>query len=258
MDCIVMILVSLAMAAPSPGGTKPPSIQDILSQVQTAGRRLNSYQARIEYVLTQPLLDSRTVRTGAIYYQRSTGSSRLRVSMQTIQQDQDKPQSCHEEFIFDGVWLTHIDYQLMSITKRQMTEPNQPKDAFELAGSQFPIIGFTDINELIGQFDVRLAGPDPNDRKTGLCQLEFTSRPGSRYSQQYHRIIFTIQTSSWLPAKVYAESSEGDLYEVSFLQPRINQALDPGIFDVSPPAHFGPPQIITLEHARKDAAPSGD
>ncbi|MDH7598986.1 MAG: outer membrane lipoprotein carrier protein LolA [Sedimentisphaerales bacterium] len=251
MDCTVaIILAGLILAAPAQ--PRPQSVEEVIGLVQTAGKALNTYQARLEYILEQPLLDSRTVRTGVIYYMRSAGTSRLRVSFQTLKQDDQQAQPCVEEFLFDGVWLTHIDYQVKSVTKRQMTEPNRPRDAFDLASQEFPVIGFSDVNELLAGFESRLIHIDANDQAIRSCQLEFVAKPGSRYAQRYRKIVFTIDAGTWLPSHVHAISAEGDIYLVNFTQAKVNASLNPSLFDVRPPAQFGPPQVIPLERHRKE------
>lgn len=243
------VLITLCLSGQASQGLL--SLDQVLAQVQKAGGDLTTYQARIEYTLRQPLLDCQTVRTGMIYYQRGQVSSSLRVSLQTLQQDQDKPYPHREEFIFDGVWLTHIDYQVKSVTKRQLTEPNQPKDPFELAGQEFPVVGFVDINQLSKEFMVELI---TSNTKGQTYQLLFRPLPQSRFSKQYRRILIYLDERTWLAQKVEAESTEADIYVVVFLQPRLNQPIDPTVFQIKPPPDFGPPQVIPLEH---DPQPTG-
>ncbi|MFB0524720.1 MAG: hypothetical protein ACETVZ_04220, partial [Phycisphaerae bacterium] len=56
------------------------SVETILKQLKEKTTKLKSYQAQIEYRFKQPLLESETLRKGVLYYQRSDGTSRLRVN----------------------------------------------------------------------------------------------------------------------------------------------------------------------------------
>ena len=103
---------------------------------------------RFEYNFSQPLLDSQTFRTGYLIFKKNNTSSHLRIDFDTIKEDNEKTQKYIEHIIFDGIWLTHIDYQTEHVKKIQQAEPNNPIDAFELARQHFPIIGFTKIPEL--------------------------------------------------------------------------------------------------------------
>ena len=119
------------------------TLENIVQNLTKQSEKLQSYQCRIEYVITQPLFDSRTLRTGQLYYLKTDTASKLRINFDTLQQDDDKQQKYTEQYLFDGLWLTHIDYQSKMIKRYQMAEPNAPVDAFELVKDNLPIIGFT-------------------------------------------------------------------------------------------------------------------
>ena len=97
------------------------SVEAILTQLKQKTTNLTSYQAELEYRFKQPLLESETLRKGALYYQKSDEKSMLRVNFQTLKQDDEKERKYSEHFIFDGVWLTRIDYQIKKAERRQMT-----------------------------------------------------------------------------------------------------------------------------------------
>ena len=100
------------------------------------------------------MFDSETIRKGNLYYAKFGEKSKLRINFQTLKRDDEKEEKYIEQYIFDGVWLTQINYQIKAVRKYQLTEPNKPMDAFEVASNNIPLIGFTKIENLKKQFEM--------------------------------------------------------------------------------------------------------
>jgi outer membrane lipoprotein-sorting protein len=223
-------------------------IDATLNKLNQKVSELQSYQSRIEYLFRQPLLDSQTLRKGILYYQKAkdSGKSALRIDFQTLKQDDGQEQKHAEQYIFDGVWLTHIDYQIKSVKRRQLTDVNEPADAFELASRNFPIIGFTKTEDLRKQFEIRLIeqqGGKPSD----TIGLRLKVKTDSAYKNDYTDIEFWIDKKLYLPAKIVATSTENDIYLIKFIAPKFNEAIDKIFFDVKIPEGFGEPEVIPLK-----------
>ena len=135
------------------------------------------------------MLESKTLRTGTLYYARFGGGSKLRINFDTLTQDDGPQQKYVEYYIFDGQWLTHIDYQIKQVQKRQLAEANEPIDAFELAKRNFPIIGFSKTDDLKKEFDVNLVG-----ESNGLVHLHMKVKPDSIYKDDYKSVEVWIDT----------------------------------------------------------------
>jgi len=217
--------------------TDANSVETILEQLKQEAAKLNSYQAQIEYRFKQPLLESETLRKGVLYYQRSDGTSRLRVNFQTLKQDDERQQKYIEHFVLDGIWLTHIDYQIRAVKRHQLAEPNKPVDAFDLTSRNLPIIGFTKIEDLKKQFEIKLVELK-KEKPDNLIQLNLKVKPDSIYKDDYTTIDFWIDGKLDLPAKVVAVSTEEDIYEIQFLQPKVNQKIDKKVFKFEIPKGF--------------------
>lgn len=239
------------------------SVEQILKQLKQKTAAIKSFQAQIDYRFVQPWLESQTQRKGVLYYERFGKKSKLRINFHTLKQDDEKEQKYREEFIFDGVWLTHIEYQIKQIKMYQLTEPNKPVDAFELAGRNFPVIGFAKIEDLKKQFDIKLVeqetedtsvipgkpAPDPN-RGAGtqdFVHLHLKVKPDSKYKDDYVSIDFWIDRKLGLPAKLLAVTTEDDIYQIKLLKPKVNQPMDKNVFEVKIPEGFGEPEVIPLK-----------
>jgi len=267
---IIVVILSCLISAGRSGAQESPSkpaapeqmippvcadVEAVLQKIQEAAKELRAYQCRIDYVLRQPLLESKTRRTGRVDYLRKPTGSHLRVSFETLQQDDQGPQPYIEQFLFDGVWLTHVDYQVKAVKKRQMADPNKPMDAFDLAGKGLPIVGFSGINELRRDFDIQVVQNRAGQPADKIISLSLKARPGSHYGQDYRTIVFAVDKSVWLPAKVEAESTEGDIYDISFVRAKVNPPIEDVVFDLKIPKEFGEPEIIPLEAGKGSVQP---
>ena len=203
---------------------------------------MRSYQCRMEYLFSQPVLESKTLRTGTLCYARFGEASKLRIGFDTLTQDDGPQQNYKECYIFDGQWLTHIDYQIKQVSRRQLAESNEPIDAFELAKRNFPIIGFSKTEDLEREFEVNLAS-EPNE----FIHLRLKVKPDSIYKDDYKSVEAWIDKESMLPARIMAVSTEDDIYEIKFVEPTVNEPVNEKVFDLTIPDGFGRPEIIPLK-----------
>ena len=222
------------------------SVNAVLEQLNKKASDLKSYEARVEYKYIQPLLESQALRKGVLYYAKFDGKSLLRINFETLRQEDEEEQKYIEHYIFDGRWLTQINYQIKAVKRYELAEPNKPVDAFDVASQNLPIIGFTKIENLKKQFNIRLLERrknEPND----FVGLHLEARPDSVYKDDYIWLDFWIDKKSGLPAKVIALSAEEDIYEIKLLKPKVNKAIDKKIFELKIPAGFGEPEIVPLK-----------
>jgi len=222
------------------------SVDSILLRLKQKTSGLKSYRCNIEYLFSQPLLESQTLKKGEMYYSRFGDKSKLRINFETLKQDVEPQRQYKEYYIFDGQWLTQIDYQIKHIRRRQLAGPNEPVDAFELAKKNFPILGFSDTEELKKEFEISLAEDNKPDSGR-LIKLHLKVKPESSYTDDYTSIDFWVDKTIDLPAKIQAVSTEEDIYEIKLLDAKVNQPIDPNVFEFEIPPGFGEPEIIPLK-----------
>jgi len=239
------------LAAQQPEKVKPDPVEAVLKQLNQKTAELKSYEGRIEYRISQPLFESETLRKGVLYYARfDKKKTKLRINFQTLKQDDEKEQKYIEQFIFDGVWLTHLDYQIKTVRCHQLAEPNKPVDAFDLASKNLPIIGFAKIKDLKKQFEIKLIEQRKGEPKN-FVHLHLKVKPDSVYKDDYTHIDFWIDKKLGLPARIVAVSTEQDIYQIKLLKPKVNKKLDKKVFEFKIPRGFGKPEIIPLKKKRK-------
>jgi outer membrane lipoprotein-sorting protein len=236
------------LAGPPPKKKTCP-VDAVLKQLNQKTVKLKSYQGEIEYKFSQPLLESQTLRKGKLYYQRSGGKSALRISFRSLKQDDEEEQKYIEHYIFDGIWLTHTDYQIKQVKIHQLAEPNKPADAFELASRNLPIIGFTKSEKLEEQFEINLIEQQEAEAEN-FTRLHLKVKPDSIYKDDYTFIDFWVDKKLYLPAKIVAVTTEEDVYEIKLLGAKVDERIDEEVFEVKVPEGFGV-EIIPLKKKAK-------
>ncbi len=224
-------------------------LDTVLARLQEKGAGLKSYQARVDYVFKQPLLESQQRRQGTLQYARLDNRSYLRIDFTTLQQDQEKEQKYGEQFFFDGVWLWHIDHQTKTVERHQMAEPNQPVDALSLASQQVPVLGFSKVEDLRKQFEVTLIPFSKPDAP--FYHLHLKVKPDSVYQDDYTTVDLLIDKSVGLPARIDAATVEEDVYEIQLLDPKVNAEIGRNVFKVNIPSGYAE-QVVPLEKPRRE------
>ncbi len=248
---ILVVLVMLVAAVTSCSAVCPSApgkdvndantVTAILEQLKKKTSELQTYKCDIEYLFSQPLLESKTLKKGMLYYARLGDKSKLRINFETLKQDDEPQKQYREHYIFDGQWLTQIDYQLKQIKKRQLAEPNEIIDAFELVKRNFPIVGFSSISEMEKDFEVSLVA-EPNQAE----HLHLKVKPDSTYKDDYSTVDFWIDSVIGLPARIVAVSTQEDIYDIRLLDPAANKPMDEKVFKFEIPNGFSKPEIIPL------------
>ena len=243
--CIGLVQSCGVTAAEPNQSADANSIDAILCSLNNATSSLKSYQCQIEYRFSQPILESQSIRTGEMYYQKSGKRSNLRINFLTLKQDEEKPQQYIGQYFFDSVLLTVIDYQIKEVKRYELADANNPADALELAANNFPIIGFGSTQDLKEDFEISLLPRQPD--KEYLIGLHLKVKSDSRFKDKYSSVDFWIDRKLNLPAKIITNSTEGDIYEINLIQPQVNKPIDKKIFELKIPKGFGKPEIIPME-----------
>ena len=213
-------------------------LQTILDHLQENAAKLTSCTSKIDYLFIQDpdLLDSHMLRKGTLYYLKSDGRSQVKIQFDTLKQDDFDEEKRPETYLFDGVWLTKVDYALEQVDCYQQTPEDKPLDAFDFISHHFPLVGFSGSKQFEKEFDVSLVetpSDDPN-----LAHLVLNVRENSRYSKDYKNIDFWIDYKTYLPHRVQALSTQGDVYDIRFLAIQTNKKLEKRTFTVETPEHF--------------------
>jgi outer membrane lipoprotein-sorting protein len=242
--CLTAQSDSCCAASTDPNTTPPAAasvlspLQKVLDRLQDNASKLTSCTSKIEYLFIQDpdLLDSHSLRKGNLFYLKSEDRSRVRLNFETLKQDDFEEEARREVYLFDGVWLTKVDYALEQIDLYQQSPEDKPLDAFDFLSHHFPLVGFSGSKQFETEFDVTLA--ETSAEEPNLICLHLEVREDSRYSKDYKTIDFRIDNQLYLPRRVYALSTQGDIYDIRFLDIQTNKKLEKETFTIETPGHF--------------------
>lgn len=231
---------AIACAGNSPAPKEMPqpenNLEKLMSNLEKKTESLKSYQAKISSVFLEPLLEAQTTREGMLYYAKKDDNAILRVNFATRQIDEEPAIEDRQEYIFDGVWLTRINYTTKHVEKQQIAEVNAPEDVLGLVSRNFPLIGFSNIDRIKQDFDVSMIDKEKADDK--LAELKLIPKKGSKFSEDYSRIDFWVDLKASLPAKIEATTSEEDIYQLIFSDVKFNKTIKTDVFKVQYPDDF--------------------
>lgn len=231
--------VPASTQSPAVSIPQPPTLEGTLEALRKQTESLGSYQAKIKYLFIQDpeLLDSRTLRTGALFYHQAPKLSRLRIQFDTFKQENTPEEKRLEQFFFDGVWLTRIDHTLKKADLYQKAKPEKPMNVFEFINTTFPIIGFAKTENLSKDFTISLVAETRTDPNQPV-HLLLVTKSESKFAEQYKKIDFWIDARQVLPQRILTTSTEGDIYDISFVDAIVNKTIDPVVFVPTIPEGF--------------------
>ncbi|MBN2512303.1 MAG: hypothetical protein JXB18_05145 [Sedimentisphaerales bacterium] len=239
--------VATAVQVADPNAIDPASpLGQLLEKINHAAKELKSCKATVEYLfIHEPeLLDSRTLRRGTLLYQKTDKGSKMRLNFDTVKQDDVEEQKKQEQYFFDGVWLTKIDFTLRQIDQYQQAPVDKPVGVFDYISHNFPIVGFSGAETLQKQFVITLVPPAKDEKK--LHHLLLKVRPDSVYKDDYTQIDLWIDSELYLPVRMLSVSTQGDIYDLVLSKPELNKPLSEKLFVIDAPADFSK-NIKTLD-----------
>lgn len=219
------------------------AVDAILVRLDRKSREIKTYEAKITYLFRQPLLESEALREGMLYYMNDEKGSKLRINFTSLRQDETAVPNYREEYLFDGVHLTRVDYKLKNAEYRQLTDANTLLNAFELASDYLPIVGFARVDRLKDNFEITHSAAQEND------ELLLTARPQSRYAGDYAHIRFWIDKQASLPVRMEATSPQEDISIIRLGEAKMNKELPKNVFTIDVPADFDK-NIVPLENKK--------
>jgi outer membrane lipoprotein-sorting protein len=207
---------------------------DTLQKLNQSVKNIKNLSAAIEYIHSQPLFDTQTVRSGKLFYVKDANNSTLRINFLTIKQDDSANQKYREDYVFDGLKLTKIDYQSKSIATEQLGK-DAPIEPFELVQDYFPIIGFSKPDELRQQFEIKL---QQKTDKQKFITLILIPKENSGFFKIYKQVEVKIDSKSFLPFDFSGLTLEDEMITIKLSQMDTSTAVKRKVFDIVLPDDF--------------------
>ncbi|MCE5340632.1 MAG: hypothetical protein LLF92_05830 [Planctomycetaceae bacterium] len=223
----ILIFVSLVFASTCFAGDAN-DVTKIIEKLNQSAANLKNLTAEVEYTHSQPLFETQTIRTGEIFYQKDANSSALRINFKTLKQDESKEQKYREEYIFDGIKLTRIDYQSKSVVTELYAKDNNSIEPLELVQDYFPIIGLAKPQEIAQDFNTISIGN----------VLNLIPKENSRYFKTYKQVNITIDSKLNIPVIFTASTTDSEEITIKLNKVEISKPVKREVFDFQIPSDF--------------------
>ncbi len=94
---VIVLVLAINVCWANDSAEKASSVDKILEKLNQSVAALKTYQCNIEYLFDQPLFDSKTLRSGKLYYKKHNDNSALRINFLTLKQDDEKEKPFRED-----------------------------------------------------------------------------------------------------------------------------------------------------------------
>ncbi len=211
----------------------------LLKAVAEKGEKLKSFSSNIMYSLTEDpdIFETTTVYTGTFRYLRTDKRQYAMIDFTTRQEDELPREKYQQRYIFDGVWLTRIDYQLKQVNRDQLAPEDKPENVFTLISKDFPLIGFSGVDTLSGCYDIKLIEPVKGEKD--VCRLSLSPKEKPDTEIKYSDIQFGIDRVTLLPKSIRAVSSlDNSICVIELDGAAVDVKLDEKLFKLTIPDGF--------------------
>lgn len=213
----LLVLPAWGVADPQKKGGPPPTLEEILSHMNSAARRLRSVSADLEYTKVTVLVNDKSVESGRLLF-------RKRKSIDILI-DIKKPEPKRYAF---------------SKNRGEIYNPkiNQIQE-YDLEGKsglieQFFLLGFgTETNKLKKDYKLRFVKEEELDGDT-TAVLELIPR-SEKARAQITMVQLWVSEESWLPVQQKFLQPGGDYMIARYTNVRVNLPLSSASFNIGAP-----------------------
>ncbi|HYD01193.1 MAG TPA: hypothetical protein VEB22_08200 [Phycisphaerales bacterium] len=233
-----------------------PSVDSVLTRLETADKDLTSLSAAVRLIKRPPAIEGggMQVRYGVLKFASTPPRADARtrqVRKFRIDIDQliiDGRAHAHEQtFVFDGHHLLETWPKLKQYVRRYIVGPDQKKDPLRIGEGPFPIPVGQRKDDLLGRFNVNVVSPldgapdNANLRRIlfTCVQLKLIPKEGTEQAKAFTEIRLWYRASDMLPLFALTQNVDLSSSEV-FLDDIIkNPAIPDAAFDTAAPSKSG-------------------
>ena len=207
-----------------------PALDKLLEKIESRGKQLSSFQAKMHYEHVQLFIDDIKQQTGTLIYQATDKRVQFRIHFDQVKQwdlTDEAPEKFighDEDFAFDGLWLTHRNARLKTLKRWQVAKKAQNREAFRLGKSSFPLPFAVTKKDMTEHFIPELCPADPND-PANTDHLRLTPKKESPYAQEYHYFDLWVSRDQALPVQFRYETQEAEIVISRWTEIRTDQPI---------------------------------
>lgn len=219
--------------------TAQSPLDKILENLNNRTKSLKTLESDVKFLAIKDpeILNSRELKKGKLYFKSEKNRSWIRIHFVTSQVDDEEEENRIENIVFDGIWLTMVDYENESVNKYEQAPEKEPIGAFDFINRNFPMIGFTKTEELKKDYNIKLID-DSKDDPNGLISINLKPKKESKHVEDYKTIDIWVSKKTFLPTKMVTKSTEDDVYELILTNVKVDKKMKNGVFVVETPKGF--------------------
>jgi outer membrane lipoprotein-sorting protein len=203
------------------------SVDQILDALDARGKGLNSFTADVSLSETDPSVGDTTMRSGKTVYQlKSNGDGRIRVTFDTLDRGGHAVRETQIYMLDNGV-LIDRNYRTKSQTTRQVRQPGEKIDLFDLGSGAFPLPVGQSQDKVYKQFDVKKLDSTKDD-PPGTVHIQLIPKPDTRFARQFKSIDVWVESKSHMPRRIATMDSTQTTMRTTDLQ---NIQVNPKVSD---------------------------
>ena len=180
------------------------SLDQVLQELDTTGKNLKEFSARVKLVEIDNALGNETDRVGSVQFQKTPdGSARIHVifDMRIDPQTRKGFPKDKVEYFLDGQWLIDRNYLTKTEVKRQVLKPGQKMDLFKLGEGPFPLpIGQTP-EDVRKAFDIKQIPPAKDD-PADTIHLQLIPKANTELARKFNSLDVWVNQKSHMPVRV--------------------------------------------------------
>ncbi len=211
-------------APAEPAEPLDPAVERLLDRLQAKGDKIDSIEAKIEFIKIDPVLEDRQEHRGILRFKQTTPNPRFFIEFDRFKHEgiTTRRKQWH---VFDGQWYIEARETTQTITRREIVRPGETLEVFKLGQGPFPLPFGQKKADIVQHFTLRIVPPGPDDPKH-TDHLECTPRPGSEMARKYGTVHFYMDRTLDLPVRVETrEKQEGNEIIASFEDVKVNPGL---------------------------------
>jgi hypothetical protein len=199
---IVLAGAVFAQAAPATAPATDPQIDQTLDALHDRGPTLKEFTADLRETDTDTIMQNTTTKTGKVWYQvKPTGDVRMHILFDKKQVGQKMAYAERKEYLLDDGWLIDRDYSSSIETRRQVAQPGEKVNLFQLGKGPLPLPIGQDMKDVHEQFDVTKLPPDKDDPPNTI-HLQLKPKPSTDFARKFNTLDFWIDPKIAMPVRI--------------------------------------------------------
>jgi len=197
------------------------TVDEILDKIEKAD--VTSVTATVSYVLTDPILSRKEIRTGKILFRTADGNKREAAIMFDTLIIGRRRETKQKHYIFSGRWMAEIDHDNKQFIKRELVAPGDKGiDPFELGSGPIPLpIGQTK-ESVLSKFKVEHTAKPKEGFLSALPDDVVGLHLVPKTKDQWESIDLFYDPSTWLPVGVRTIEKDGTNRESRLTDMQVN------------------------------------